>query len=110
PARARGARLVGDGARRDARGRAGYGGDMSAEPVDLGDGHSLRFVQWSPDRALNPQCADRPDINPCGAIVDHDLPGGGTCSGVLYFDLPGMAELFPDRPRWTVESIEPLTL
>lgn len=35
---------------------------MSGEWIDLGDGHAIRYVQWAPDRDLNPQHADLPDV------------------------------------------------
>jgi hypothetical protein len=83
---------------------------MTGPPIDLGDGHIARFVAWGPDRDLNPQYAGRPDIDPCGIIIDHRTPDGGECSGYVAFDLPGMAELFPGKPVWQVASIDPLTL
>ena len=39
--------------------------------IDLGDGHTLRFTCWKPDRELNPQYADLPDVERVGAIVSH---------------------------------------
>lgn len=76
------------------------------EPIDLGLGHILRFTKWAPDRALNPQYDGVPDIDPVGATIEH----GNGCGGSLLFDLPGVRTLFPNRPVWNVESMNPLTI
>lgn len=73
--------------------------------LDLGSGFSLRFTSWAPDRALNPQYADLPDVEKAGAIV--------TCphsEGAILFDTMTDEHGFQGRPRWTVESWDPLTL
>lgn len=82
-----------------------------SEELDIGHGHTIRRVGWHPDRELNPQYADRPDIEWIGVIIHHPRPDNGEpCSGLVTFDLPGVAELVgPDRPLWTVASFEPLT-
>lgn len=92
------------------------------EPLDLGSGVTLRFVSWAPDRALNPQYADLPDVERYGAIISHEhvpCPGDDlgagvdakvTCEGYVTFDGEAQRRLDPDRPRWKVESWEPLTL
>jgi hypothetical protein len=74
--------------------------------IDLGSGHTATFVSWSPDRELNPQYADLPDIERVGVIVDT----GNGCKSMAMFDLPAVRQVFPDRPVWTVESWDPLTL
>jgi hypothetical protein len=80
-------------------------------PVDLGHDHTLRWLSWSPDRDLNPQYADQPDIDRIGAIIDHVRADGQPCDGgVIHFDLPGVRDVIPDRAVWTVESWDPLTL
>ena len=79
---------------------------MSGEVIDLGSGHSMQFTCWKPDRYLNPQYADLPDIERVGVIVDT----GNGCKSSVLFDLPGVAQVFPGHPVWTVESWEPLTL
>lgn len=86
---------------------------MTATPpegsVDLGHGHVYRLTQWAPDRDLNPQYADTPDIDPCGAIVYHPRPdGAGQCASHIYFDLPGIEAIAADRARWQLHSLEPL--
>jgi len=79
--------------------------------VDLGDGHHLWFTSWAPDRDLNPQFADRPDIDRAGFIYRHRVPGGADWrEGGGMLDVPGVRDLMPDRAIWQVESWEPLTL
>lgn len=83
---------------------------MTMRPLDLGHGVTLRFTVWSPDRDLNPQYDGIPDVDPWGAILAHPLPDGGICEGALAFDGPVQQRVEPDRPRWTVERLDPLTL
>ncbi len=81
------------------------------EPIDLGHGHTLRFTSWAPDRALNPHRAHLPDVDRIGAIIAHPRPDNGEpCEGSCLFEGDVAREVFPDKPRWTVESWEPLTL
>lgn len=70
--------------------------------LDLGDGHTLRFVAFAPDRALNPHLADIPDDEKAGAIVTH----GTNCQGYLAFN----PRVSAGSSHWTVESWEPLTI
>ncbi len=87
--------------------------------IDLGDGHTLRFIGWHPDRAI-PANRDRyhdiPDIERYGAIVAHFAPDGTPCEGFVTFDTPEVRALMqtwvvpPKPPLWTVEQWEPLTL
>ena len=81
-----------------------------AEKLDLGHDHTLRFVGWSPDRKLNPKYADLPDVEKVGAIIAHKKPDGSWCEGSILFDSEVSRRVFANRPRWTVESWEPLTL
>ena len=67
-------------------------------------------LSWSPDRALNPQYADIPDIPIIGYIINHKKPDGSDCFGGVYLDLPGVSRIFPGRPLWHVESLDPLTI
>ena len=79
--------------------------------LDLGDGHTLRFFGWAPDRDLNPQYEGIADEERSGAIVGHTRPDTGAyCESAITFDTPAMRAVMPDRPKWTVESWEPLTL
>ena len=80
---------------------------MSSQVIDLGHGHTLKFTSWSPDRELNPQYINVPDISPIGAVIDT----GNDCRSGIMFDLPGVREVIgPNRPVWQVISWEPLTL
>lgn len=90
---------------------------MTRTPIDLGGGHKLRYTSWTPDRELNPQYADDPDVPRWGAILVHPagphpmmLNPSGECEGAITFDGPMQRKLAPDTPRWTVVSWEPLTL
>lgn len=47
---------------------------------------------------------------PGGLIEYHRTPEGRECGGSVLFDLDGIRHAFPDRPVWTVESLDPLTL
>lgn len=78
--------------------------------IDLGDGHTLRYTKWAPDRALNPQYKDLPDTDRLGAIVCHTRADGGPCEGIIFFDCPQASAGWPNSPKWKVESWEPLTL
>lgn len=79
--------------------------------IDLGHDHFLRFTAWKPDRNLNPQFDGIPDVEKCGAIIDHPhKKDGSQCSGSILFKVDGLEKVFQDRHCWTVESWEPLTL
>ena len=75
------------------------------ETVDLGQGFSLTFFGWHPDRELNPQYANLPDIELVGAslICRHGN------EGALLFN-HAHREVFPGRSVWDVTSWAPLTL
>jgi hypothetical protein len=84
--------------------------------LELGDGHSLRWFQWSPDRDI-PSNAERyagvPDVPKAGCTIRHPHKvTGEPCMGACWFDLPGTRSI-PGNERshfWQVESWEPLTL
>lgn len=78
--------------------------------IDLGERHWLRFTCWKPDRTLNPQYANLPDIEKLGAIIYHGTPHGEDCSGSIYFDLPIVHQVFGGKHKWRVDAWEPLTL
>lgn len=85
------------------------------EQIDLGHDHTLRFVSWAPDRDLNPQYDGIPDVERYGAVISHPAPpgyrgAGDLCEGSIIFDGEVQRRLDPHRPRWTVESWQPLTL
>lgn len=78
--------------------------------LDLGYEHYLKFTSWRPDRELNPQYAEIPDIERCGAIVWHrNKETGGVCCSGIHFDRPNVRAVFGDKTCWKVESEDPLT-
>lgn len=83
---------------------------MSAERIDIGANHWLEFYCWKPDRELNPQYSDTPDIERAGALVGHLTADGAECKSAIAFDIPAMRELNPDGQFWSVDSWEPLTV
>lgn len=78
--------------------------------LDLGKGHYLTYYSWNPNRDLNPQWKDVPDIDKCGGVLNHLTPGNKNCAGSIMFDGPLQEKVFPNRAKWTVQSWEPLTL
>ena len=80
------------------------------EAMDLGHGHTAHFMIWAPDRELNPQYANVPDVDPWGVTVDHQRPDGTPCGSAAAFDNPVSRQIEPNRPYWTVESLDPLTI
>lgn len=90
----------------------------SDEPgwTDIGGGHRIRFTSWSPDRELNPQLAEIPDIERCGLLDEHVSKGGWDEGqvhvGSIMFDLPEVRAAFGnrERPYWQLESWDPLTI
>ena len=86
--------------------------DLTAEhyDLDLGDGHWLTFTCWAPDRKLNPQYDNIPDVGKWGAIIRHTKPDGTSCMGCITFDGPVQQRLAASNPRWIVESWAPLSI
>lgn len=78
--------------------------------IDLGGGVYMRWLQFSPDRDLNPQYADLADNPKTGVIVGHVHPDGEICEGAVLFDTPENHRGSPERPLWQVESLDPLTI
>lgn len=94
---------------------------MTGDRVDIGHGHEISEFTWQPDRDLNPQWEDVPDVDVCGVQVWHWRPSAdGTatqerCVGAVWFDTPEVREMLAaigqtDRWVWTVERADPLTL
>jgi hypothetical protein len=81
-----------------------------SQAIDLGHDHHLRFFCWAPDRDLNPQWVDYPDVPKAGALVRHPDAHGGTCESAINFDLPETRHLFQAQHVWQVQSWEPLTV
>lgn len=72
--------------------------DFDEDGIDLGHGVTFQFTSWR-------------DIAKAGFIERHPRPDNGEqCFGSVIFDLPGVREAFPNRPLWTLESIDPLTI
>lgn len=78
--------------------------------IDLGHGVRVAFTQWAPDRELNPQYKEIPDIDKYGLIYTHPGSDGEQCQGSIVFEGTIAHLMNPDRPRWSVESWEPLTV
>lgn len=90
-----------------------------SEIIDLGSDHTLRWIGWSPDRALNPQYADVPDIEKAVGIIRHPVRPDddqafcherGYCEGAIHPDTPETRQILKPDALWQVESWEPLTL
>lgn len=81
-------------------------------PLDFGMGVRGNWTCWAPDRELNPQYADMPDVERWGLILDHPDARNPEmrCTSGITFDSPVAARIDPHRPRWVVESWDPLTL
>lgn len=80
---------------------------VASERLDLGSGVTLEYTSWAPDRDLNPQYGDLPDVPRVGAMLHY---GGCECVGSILFDSAVVQRIFPEHPRWTVEAWEPLTI
>lgn len=76
---------------------------MKGEPIDLGDDHVLTLGRY-------PESVIPAGEDWHGADVEHLTPDGRPCMGHIPLDVPAMWELWPDVPRWTVESWDPITL
>lgn len=76
--------------------------------IDLGSGFSYTFFSWNPDRELNPQYADVPDVERAGIVLYKD----GHTIGGPWFDTPEVRAIpwSGKRNFWTVVSFDPLHL
>jgi hypothetical protein len=80
--------------------------------VDLGSGFSFSFMAWDPDRELNPQYDGVPSIERYGALIYHPDardPAKRHMSAII-FDTATALVLEPKKPKWQVQSYEPLTI
>lgn len=83
----------------------------AADRIDLGDGHTAEWEGWHPDRELNPQLEEVPDVDKWGLTIYHTSPTGRNCAGFVTLDGDVQRRVEPNRTnRWTVESWDPLTL
>jgi hypothetical protein len=80
------------------------------ERLDLGDGHTGEFVQWAPDRELNPQHAHLPDVEKYAMLIFHQNWAGGDCVGMVTFAGDVQSKVDPHHATWDVQSREPLTI
>jgi hypothetical protein len=85
----------------------------TADPpdADLGHGHTLRWVAWSPDRSLNPRYAGIPDVERWGATVEHVRYDGELCRLFITFAQPAeYAGFVGDEPVWEIVNSMSLTI
>lgn len=90
---------------------------MSAEPVDLGHGHSYRitvgsvgsFPELFPETTYMDGRGE--SVTVVGIIESHARPDGELCEGYVSFCRPlRPSEVEVRRPVWSVESLDPLTI
>ncbi len=84
--------------------------DKPSNAVDMDDGLWYAWMQWSPDRELNPQYEGIPDVKHFALIFYHPTPDGGFHEASLTVKGPVQEKLSPDKPKWDVIQMEPLTL
>ena len=80
-----------------------------SESLDLGLGHTLRFIAFAPDRSIAHNAEtfrDLPDDPRAGAIVTHPNSHGGTCESFIGLN----SGINTAAATWTVECWDPLTL
>lgn len=83
-------------------GPSGFHRRMHDEGQDIGGGVHIRYFVVGSD------LPDREEHG--GLIISHLHDDGEVCQGSVNFDTPRMREKFPNKPFWTVESEDPLTL
>jgi hypothetical protein len=84
--------------------------ELTEHWTDIGHGHKIRWASWRPDRELNPQYADLPDVEHAALSVYHLTPDGKPCVGGVVPDSCPDHLRGPNRPTWTIERLDPLTL
>lgn len=86
---------------------------------DLGDGHTISYLAWHPNRKLNPHYDGIEDTEALSAIVGHYRSDNKEyCEGVITFDSPTARALnvihqqrgYKPSALWQVHSWKPLTL
>jgi hypothetical protein len=70
---------------------------------DLGNGVTAHTYGYHPDRELNPQDANVPDME----IVGLHVQFADGCVALAILGLPGVKEVFKE-PIWDVHSLDPL--
>lgn len=81
-----------------------------SDPFELGHGHIAEYTSWAPDRSVNPQYKDLPDVERYGLLIKHSTPEGNMCMSGLVFESDVAEKISPDSAKWTVESWMPLTV
>lgn len=79
--------------------------------IDLGHDHYLTFDSWCPDRELNPQYKDYPDVQRWGATIEHpnmQNPEQKHMGGLIFHG--EVQDKISPYAKWDVESWEPLTI
>lgn len=76
---------------------------------DIGHGVRISFAGFHPDRELNPQYADVPDVDKYMLLFGHECLGRFAPNGCVV-DGPVSQQIDGGRARWQVVSWEPLTL
>lgn len=77
---------------------------MREDEIDLGSGHSFRWTTLYGNKETPYSLPDEPNI--AGIIERHTGVDGEECEGYVPFEGTGQ----DDRPCWTVQSLNPLTL
>lgn len=75
--------------------------------IHFGNDHYGQWVSWAPDRELNPQYGNLPDVEKWGMIIHHLTPWGDACMGMITLEGPIQKLLEPSRSMWQVYSIVP---
>jgi hypothetical protein len=83
---------------------------LPSNAVDLGNDHWYAWVQWAPDRDLNPQHVNIPDEPHAGVSVGHLTSDGKPCQAYASIRTPVTDRVSPDDPKWDLVQEEPLTL
>jgi hypothetical protein len=90
---------------------------LSRGPLDLGHGHTLRFLRWAPDDLPENRArfgVPLPVVERSGAVVEHPHLKlvGETCISAIHFNDARFLEHNPGYVGrvWEVVTWEPLTL
>lgn len=78
--------------------------------IDFGDDHYGVYLQWAPDRDLNPHRANLPDVDRYAMVIMHYAPNGNECTGQITFAGDVQREISPNAITWDVQSWDPLTI
>lgn len=81
-------------------------GELAQTRIDLGSGRDAVYFTAHDDAEQLGEVIGLIETHPLQRVFD-DRPAGAECAGVVFFDVPGNEV---DRPKWTVECWEPLTL